>query len=219
MDEQIGRVLATLDRLGLRDRTLVIYTTDHGDYCGGHGQMDKHFSMYDDLLRIPFIMRWPGVIPAGSTYNQPVISLDIMPTALAAAGRPPAPESRLDGVDLRPALSGQSSVPPHETLYWRFRFPDPEPGQQRFAIRQGRWKLTRNGGPPALYDLATDPGETVDLTARESGRAAALQAEWNRWNRTLEEPRWPARLRRPKQTPAADDERGAAANPVPSAGS
>jgi arylsulfatase A-like enzyme len=83
--------------------------------------------------------------------------------------------------------------PPHERLLWRVRFPAPEAGQQKFAIRQGRWKLVRDGGPPALYDLTADPGETVDLSAKEPERVTALRAEWDRWNATLAEPTWSPR--------------------------
>jgi arylsulfatase A-like enzyme len=221
LDENVGKVLDALDATGQRDDTIVFFLSDNGGPTGRprpspdapfeFGQNSSRNApfrgvkgdVFEGGIRVPFLVRWPGVIPAGSTYNQPVISLDILPTAVAAAGRPAAQESRIDGVDLRPALSGESTAPPHETLFWRFRFPGPEAAQQRFAIRQGRWKLTRNGGPPALYDLASDPGETVDLTEREPERAAALRAEWNRWNTTLEEPRWVQPQRGPKPKPPA----------------
>lgn len=222
LDENVGKVLDAIDATGQRADTLVFFLSDNGgptgrprpspdapfEYGYNTSRNDPFRGAKGDLfeggIRVPFLVRWPGVIPAGTTYDQPVISLDIMPTALAAAGRLPAAAakseaSQLDGVDLRPALSGQTTAPPHETLLWRFRFPAPEPAQERFAIRQGRWKIVRNGGPPALYDLVADPGETVDLSAREPERAVALRAEWHRWNGTLEEPRWPARQRDPKK--------------------
>ncbi|MCP4454594.1 MAG: sulfatase-like hydrolase/transferase, partial [Planctomycetes bacterium] len=66
LDAQIGRILSALDALKLADNTLVMYTTDHGDMCGGHGMIDKHFIMYDDVVRVPLIMRWPGRIAPGS---------------------------------------------------------------------------------------------------------------------------------------------------------
>jgi arylsulfatase A-like enzyme len=74
-------------------------------------------------------------------------------------------------------------------------------GQQKFTIRHGRWKLVRDGGPPALYDLVADPGETVDLSAHEPERAAALRAEWDRWNATLAEPAWSPRPRGIRRRP------------------
>ena len=216
LDENVGKVLDALDATGQRDDTIVFFLSDNGGPTGRprprpdapfeYGQNTSRNApfrgvkgdVFEGGIRVPFLVRWPGVIPAGTTYDQPVISLDVLPTALAAAGRPPARESVLDGVDLRPALSGQTTAPPHETLLWRFRFPAPEAAHERFAIRQGPWKLVRNGGPPALYDLANDPGETVDLTAKEPERAAALRAEWDRWSDTLAEPAWSPRPRGPK---------------------
>jgi len=208
LDENVGKVLDALDATGQRDDTIVFFLSDNGGPTGqprprpdapfqfgqntsrNHPFRGQKGNLLEGGIRVPFLVRWPGVIPPGSTYNEPVISLDILPTALAAAGRPGASDRGLDGVDLRPALSGQATAPPHEALFWRFRFPLAEAGQQKFAIRQGRWKLVRDGGPPALYDLLADPGETVDLAARDPERAAALRGEWNRWNKTLEEPRW-----------------------------
>lgn len=220
LDENVGKVLDAIDATGQRDDTLVFFLSDNGGPTGRprprpdapleYGQNSSRNdpfrgvkgNLFEGGIRVPFLVRWPGVIPAGTAYDEPVISLDILPTALAAAGRPAtAAESearQLDGVDLRPALSGTATAPPHETLVWRFRFPGPEAGQQKFAIRQGRWKLVRDGGPPALYDLVADPGEKTDLAAREPERAAALRAEWDRWNGTLEEPAWSPRPRGPK---------------------
>ena len=221
LDENVGKVLDALDASGQRDQTLVFFLSDNGgptgrprprpdaplEYGQNASRNDPFRGVKGDLfeggIRVPFLVRWPGVLPAGKTYDEPVISLDILPTVLAAAGRPPGSESHLDGIDLTPALSDRTTVPPHETLLWRFRFPAPEAAQQRFAIRQGRWKLVRNGGPPALYDLVADPGETVDLAAREPERMAALRAEWDRWNKTLEEPRWPGHAQVPKPRKSA----------------
>ena len=214
LDENVGKVLDALDATGQRDDTVVFFLSDNGGPTGRpRPRPDAPFqfgqntsrnnpfrgvkgNLFEGGIRVPFLVRWPGVIPAGTTYDEPVISLDILPTALAAAGRPAAAESQarqFDGVDLRPALSGKATAPPHETLLWRFRFPAPEAGQQKFAIRQGRWKLVRDGGPPALYDLVADPGETVDLSAKEPDQVTALRAEWDRWNVTLAEPTWSPR--------------------------
>lgn len=234
LDENVGKVLDTLDATGQRDDTLVFFLSDNGGPTGRpRPRPDAPFqfgqnasrndpfrgvkgNLFEGGIRVPFLVRWPGVIPAGTTYDEPVISLDILPTALAAAGRPASAAAdsdaaRLDGVDLRPALSGQAATPPHDTLYWRFRFPAPEASQQKFAIRQGRWKLVRDGGPPALYDLAADPGEAVDLSAQEPARAATLQAEWDRWNATLAEPTWSPR---PRGGPNSKKRKAAAAPPA-----
>jgi arylsulfatase A-like enzyme len=121
-----------------------------------------------------------------------VIQIDILPTALAAAQIEIPPDSKVDGVNLLPYLTGENNEPPHVALYWRF-------GRQ-MAIRKGDWKLVRydsrvdgmRGGAtePKLYNLAQDLGETKDLMAAESERAAALQADWDEWNKSNVPPLW-----------------------------
>jgi arylsulfatase A-like enzyme len=133
---------------------------------------------------VPYLVQWKGRLPAGRTYDPPVIQLDILPTALAAAGaKVPA---GLDGVNLLPHLEGKVTAPPHETLYWRF-------GPQ-MAIRHGNYKLVKGAGvdEPQLFDLAADPGETKDLTAEKPDVAKDLAARYEAWNKTLAEPRWNA---------------------------
>ena len=145
-------------------------------------------------IRVPFFVQWKGQLPAGKVYEQPVISLDILPTAIAAAGSQPGTDWQLDGVNLLPYLTGQNAAAPHDHLYWRF-------GPQ-WAIRQGDWKLVAgfdyvaNNTPdpsprqlaaapqpnllkvtaPQLYNLADDPGETKDLASAQPERVAALKA-------------------------------------------
>ena len=95
LDHQVGRLLAALDELGLSRNTLVIYATDHGDLCGGHGMLDKHFVMYDDLVRVPLILRWPGQVGAGRRCDAFISSaLDVAATICHAAGRRSRPASR-----------------------------------------------------------------------------------------------------------------------------
>ena len=89
IDHQVGRILQTLDELGLREQTLVVYTSDHGDLCGAHGMIDKHYVMYDDVVRVPLLLRWPGRLPAGRTVDALVTSaLDLAVTFCAAADLP-----------------------------------------------------------------------------------------------------------------------------------
>lgn len=111
-----------------------------------------------------------------------MIQLDILPTALAAAGI--ARPDGLDGVDLRPFLARDRAGAPHEALYWRF-------GQQR-AIRMGDWKLVEatGGNGPILIDLAADLGEQTDRSSAEPATRARLEQAWKEWNATLVEPRW-----------------------------
>jgi arylsulfatase A-like enzyme len=121
--------------------------------------------------------QWKGKIPAGKTYENPVIQLDILPTAIAAAGGKVEPDWKLDGVDLLPYLTGEAAGKPHETFYWRF-------GQQ-MAIRHGDWKLVvGNGGSgkPELYNLAADISEATDLAAKNPEKVQELQDLWDGWN-------------------------------------
>jgi arylsulfatase A-like enzyme len=165
MDEQIGRVLATLDRLGLRERTLVIYTTDHGDFCGGHGQMDKHFNMYDDVVRVPLIMRWPGEIPAGARRDDFVShEIDLARTVVTLA-RSACPSSFL-GVDLVPVAKGLRGTG-RQDIFTQYQGTQFGLYSQRM-LRDSRWKYVWNlTDVDELYDLQSDPGELTNLAARE----------------------------------------------------
>ena len=155
MDEAVGKVLETLRSAHLEENTLIFFFSDNGGptmrgtTINGSRNDPLRGSKRTTLeggIRVPFVVQWKGKLPAGSVYEQPVIQLDILPTALAAAGVAVKPEWKLDGVDLVPHLKGESSTAPHDALFWRM-------GQQR-AIRQGDWKLVR-------YDQTIDkPGGT-----------------------------------------------------------
>jgi arylsulfatase A-like enzyme len=126
---------------------------------------------------VPFLAQWKGHLPAGKTYDYPVINLDILPTALAAAGASIDPAWKLDGVNLLPYLTGANKGRPHETLYWRC-------GPQ-WAVRHGDLKLVvaRGGsGSPELYDLSKDIGESNDLAASQPEKVRELKSLWDAWN-------------------------------------
>src|SRR5262249_43987603 len=143
-------------------------------------------------IRVPFVIAWKGKLLAGKVYEEPIIQLDLLPTALAAAGVEAKPEWKLDGVNLLPYLDGTNKAKPHETLYWRF-------GEQ-MAIRRGDWKLVRydpvaDGGtgkatPAKLYNLAQDIGEANDLAAKEPDKVKELQSVWDKWNAEQVKPLW-----------------------------
>ena len=133
--------------------------------------------------------RWKGRLPENSVEHRPIIQLDVLPTALAAAGVGIQRQWGLDGVNLLPYLTGQRSGPPHEALYWRLG--------QNMAIRKGDWKLVKTNERPlenvdalafadlsgaGLYNLAADIGETTDLAAEHLERVKELAAAWRQWN-------------------------------------
>lgn len=156
MDHHIGRVLDTLDQLGIANDTLVIYSTDHGDYCGGHGQLDKHFNMYEDVTRVPLILRCPGRVPAGKVCDALASNeIDIARTLLEAAGAG-RPESFV-GEDLIAMANGER---PREVITSQYYGTESGAYSMRM-IRDDRYKFVYHpvGDCHELYDLETDPGE------------------------------------------------------------
>ena len=127
--------------LGIADDTLIAFVSDNGGpeqvNASDNGPLNGgKATTWEGGVRVPFLVRWPnGKLPAGKTYDQPVIQLDLFPTVLAAAEIKANPERKLDGVNLLPHLRGETKDPPHAALYWRFG------GQM--AVRAGDWKLTK----------------------------------------------------------------------------
>jgi len=185
MDDAIGNVLQTLRKNKLEGNTLIFFLSDNGGPTQSTTSRNDPLrgfkaQVYEGGIRVPFLMQWKGKIPAGIVYDKPVISLDIAPTALAAAGARIA-DSKFDGVDLIPYLKGSDT--PHEILYWRF-------GPQ-YAIRKDNWKLLKTAnGKPELYDLAADISETNDLVEKNPEKVKELQAHYEAWNAQLAEPLW-----------------------------
>ncbi|MBI5769201.1 MAG: sulfatase-like hydrolase/transferase [Verrucomicrobia bacterium] len=210
LDDAIGRLRAHLEKTGRTQDTLIFFFSDNG----GSGR--KPFFAYntgvntpfrgdkgqtlEGGIRVPFFAVWPGRIPAGRTFDSPVITLDLLPTALAAAGAPvPA---GLDGVSLLPQLTAGSTAAPHDALYWRF-------GPQR-AVRRGHWKLVdwrdmeaKTSSGWQLYDLSSDPGESRDLSAQQPALARELAAAWEKWNAQNAAPLWHGSPNEDPTAPAA----------------
>lgn len=187
MDDGIGAVLAKLDEHKLTENTLVFFISDNGGppvNSSSNGVLRGNKAQtWEGGVRVPYLVQWKGRIPAGKTYDQPVIQLDIQPTALAAAGVE-AKDAKFDGVNLLPHLEGKVSMPPHDALYWRF-------GDQ-MAIRQGNMKLVQGRGAEQrmLFDLASDIGEQKDLATEKPEVVKELTAKYDQWAATLEKPRW-----------------------------
>jgi arylsulfatase A-like enzyme len=182
MDDAIGRVMGQIRELGQEENTLVFFIADNGGPTASTTSKNgplRGFKMttFEGGPRVPYIAQWKGKIPAGKTYDLPVMNLDVLPTAIIAAGGKPEASWQLDGVDLMPYLTGASTARPHQTLYWRF-------GPQ-WAIRDGDMKLvvSKGGsGQPELYNLATDIGESKNLAAGQPEKVKELQAMWDKWS-------------------------------------
>jgi arylsulfatase A-like enzyme len=187
MDDGIGQVLKKLDEAKLTENTLIFFVSDNGGppvNRSSNGPLRGYKAQtWEGGIRVPYLVQWKGTLPAGKVYEQPVIQLDFLPTALAAAGAE-AKDAKFDGVNLLPHLKGEATAPPHETLYWRF-------GDQ-MAIRHGNYKLVQGRGAEQrmLFDLAADIGETKDLLAEKPDVLKDLTARYDAWNATLSEPRW-----------------------------
>ena len=188
LDDAVGTVLDALDRNDIAENTLVVFVNDNGGQTmsgmdntplrGRKGQP------YEGGIRVPFVARWPDRWPSGLVYDHPVSTLDLMPTALHAAGAGGEPgDAVLDGVDLTPWMTGEASGTPHEVLFWSRK--------KNFAVRAGDLKLLRNGnGPIELFDIDSDPNETRDLAIERPDDVARLQALFDAWNEGNAPPRW-----------------------------
>jgi arylsulfatase A-like enzyme len=180
LDSNIGRVLQALDVNGLASNTIVVFTSDNGGerfskiwpFTGMKGEL------LEGGLRIPAIVRWPGRIPAGVVSEQVMITMDWMPTLLAAAGTQMDPAYPADGENLLPVLSG-GATPHARKLYWRFKS-----GGQR-AMRDGDWKYLQIAGNEFLFDVVKDPRERAQLKDRHKDVFERLRSDWMAWDTTM----------------------------------
>lgn len=221
LDENVGLVLAKLRDLKLEEDTLIFFFADNGgptrQTTSSNGPLRGFKAQtWEGGVRVAFIAQWKGHIPANQVDDRPVIQLDILPTALAAAEVPVQPEWKVEGVDLLPYVTGKNTAAPHEALYWRF-------GKQ-IAIRKGDWKLVkapggsleqprqeqpqqqqggrRRGGAGGLligvadtdgaqlYNVKDDLGEQNNLADKNPEKLKELAADWNKWNRFNVQPKW-----------------------------
>jgi arylsulfatase A-like enzyme len=182
LDDAIGRVLTVVDELQLRERTLVFLMSDNGaghdERTGGHvasnGPLRGGITMcYEGGIRVPAIARWPGEIAPGSLCAEPLWSMDLLPTFVAAAGGTPPADRVLDGIDIGPLLAGQPA--PRRDFFWQFR------GYS--AVRSANWKLVRSTakGQWELYDLERDVGEQHDLAEGQPEVAKDLAKRFEIW--------------------------------------
>ncbi|MBT7303260.1 MAG: sulfatase-like hydrolase/transferase [Victivallales bacterium] len=186
MDQNVGRVLDALKKHGLMENTLIVFLSDNGGHKASPNKplRGKKGTFWEGGLRVPFCMRWDGRIKSGQIYRRPVIALDILPTAMAAAGVSADPAWELDGVDLLPYVRDGKAGDPHEALHWAWG--------PRTAIRRGDLKaVSMNKGKTfMLFDLAKDIGEQHDLAAERPEELAALTKMHRQWEKALMPPQW-----------------------------
>jgi arylsulfatase A-like enzyme len=178
LDDGIGRVLEALQRARrgrvARD-TLVIFTSDNGGerYSYNWPFSFQKLYLWEGGIRVPAIVRWPGVVPANRVTDQPAITMDWSATILAAAGAVPAQSHPLDGEDLLPVCTGERA-PYERSLFWRTR--------TRAAARVGNWKYVHDAGEEHLYDLSVDLGEKTDLKTRHAEALDRVREQHRAWD-------------------------------------
>lgn len=186
LDAGVGRVVETLKKEGLWENTLLVFLTDNGGSKAMHAVNTplRGFKQqyYEGGIRTPFVVSWPARFKGGRMIDTPVISLDLLPTALEAAGVVPPMEKPFDGKSLLPLLRGQAG-PHHENLFW-----SQGGATGQWAVRSGNWKLVAIREKQELFDLASDPAEAHNLAAREPGKAKELAALYEAWLDQMAEP-------------------------------
>ena len=189
VDDGVGRVLKTIEEKGLDENTIIVFLSDNGGANNNASDNGPLRGMKGDLfeggVRVPFAIRWKGIIPEGKSYEKPVSSLDIMATIVAQTEVKINTERPLDGVDLIPYLTGKDKGTPHDYLFWR------KWEQNAMAIRKGKHKLVANKNQdknaPELFDLSLDAAENEDLKSKEKEISDSLLSAWKKWNSEMKD--------------------------------
>jgi arylsulfatase A-like enzyme len=212
LDRNVGRLLQALKEDALDRNTIVVFTSDNGgaNYIGlpdiNRPYRGWKATFFEGGLHVPYFMRWPAKIPAGSKYDGPVGHVDIFATAAAAAGAAVPTDRKIDGVDLLPFITGQQTAWPHKTLFWRS-------GGDLVLLSDG-WKLQHATRPDKsfLYNLTLDPTEHHNLADSEPAKLHALSTLLDAENREQAKPLWPSLfsvavpIDRPLGVPGTPDE-------------
>jgi len=197
LDWNVGRILQALKDEGLDQNTLVIFTSDNGG-AGYIGLPDVNkpyrgfkSTFFEGGIHAPFFMRWPSAIPAGTSYPNPVGHVDIFATAARAAGATIPTDRKIDGVDLLPFVQGKDKARPHQVMFWRS-------GQYK-VVRDGDWKLQSSEAQKKvwLFNLAADPTEQHDLSAKEPAQVQRMLAMIRAQDAQSVKPIWPSLLQGP----------------------
>jgi arylsulfatase A-like enzyme len=187
LDDAVGVVLDSLQSSKQSESTLVFFLSDNGGPTQS-GAINTPLrgakgTVYEGGIRVPFVVSWPGKIPAATRYELPVISLDIFATALGVAGKAIPTDKVYDGVNLIPHLKGENKESPHQQLFWRHG------AGQNHAMREANWKIVRAKNKPAeLYDLGNDIAESRDLANEKPEVAKRMNAALDAWDMELKAP-------------------------------
>jgi len=190
LDESVGIVMDKLDKLGLTDNTILVFTSDNGgeEFVTSNVPFRAGKStLYEGGIREPLIIRWPGIVPKGAVCNTSTMNVDFYPTFLESIGIKPDPRQYLDGVSILPVLKDPRVTLERNILYWHYPLEKPHflGGRSSGAIRQGDWKLIEffDTGTFELYNLSEDIGEEHDLAAKMPEKVSDLHkmlADWRK---------------------------------------
>jgi arylsulfatase A-like enzyme len=180
LDKGVGELLAAVDRSGQAENTIIIFTSDNGGerFSDTWPFIGAKSELLEGGIRVPFFLRWPARVSAGSRSEQVNISMDWVPTLLAAAGTRPHAEYPSDGANLLDLVTGKGT-PVSRTLYWRYK------ANEQRALRSGDWKYLKIGKNEQLFNLAWDERERANLATRDAARFKAMQQQWVSWNATM----------------------------------
>ncbi|MFB6249131.1 MAG: sulfatase [Salinibacter sp.] len=193
MDRAVGRVLESLRRNGLANETIVVFTSDNGGLSTSEGRNTSNRPLrggkgwlYEGGIRVPYVIRWPGVTTAGRTSDVPVVSTDLYPTLLAAAGLPLRPTQHVDGTSVAPVLRGRPTLE-RDALFWHYPHYSNQGGFPGGAVRIGGWKLIEDyeDGQVRLFNLEADRGERNNVAGRYPGRVEQMRSRLHEWYREV----------------------------------
>ncbi|PWJ37956.1 sulfatase-like hydrolase/transferase [Sediminitomix flava] len=188
MDKACGSVFETIESLGIEENTLIVFTNDNGGPTDSNASSNKPLSgtkanHLEGGIRVPFIMKYKGVLSEGERYTYPISTLDLLPTFYQLGKGDLNQLSNIDGVNLIPYLKGELNERPHQSLFWK--------KENRAAIRDGDWKLLRFPDRPAeLYYLPNDQSEQNNLASKYPQKVQKLYKRLFEWELTLARPRW-----------------------------
>jgi arylsulfatase A-like enzyme len=195
LDTSTGKIIETLQNLGIDDETIIIFASDNGGTTRATNNSPLRAGkgyLYEGGIRVPLIIRWPGKVREGSFSDVPTISEDLFPTILEIVGIASVAQD-LDGVSLVPVLTGGSVD--QRALHWYYPHYSPQAKRPGGAIREGNFKLIENYDPASLelFDLGADPSEANDLSSEMNEKALELKAKLDAWLKSVD-----ARLHRPQ---------------------
>lgn len=211
VDESVGRIMAKLDELDLAENTLLIFTSDNGGLrqtYTGTGEIvtsnaplrGEKGELYEGGIRVPLIVRWPGVTPEGAVCDEPTISIDFWPTFAEAAGAELSQHQTIDGLSLLPVLRDPQASLDRQAIY--FHYPHYHHNRPAGAIRAGDWKLIEyfEDGSVELFNLEEDISESRNVAGQYPDRAESLKRQLAQWRESVD-------ARMPKPNPKHDPER------------